>query len=182
MDPKQLQAAIQQALGSRQMSELTPDELKNLAQQLVPQWAGKDPTFLRQQFAQALGSPQAAQNIAQATPQQVQPTAGARPADPTMPDLNPTDQDRKLVEQSIGAAGDIARRQLEATLPQIMDRTTARAGAQIKAPNGTGARARLSALGRGSPSRRESTRTRLSPSAKVCPAVRSRTISVQRDT
>lgn len=130
MDPQKVKEAIKAALGSRQMSELTPDELKALAQQVVPQWAGKDPVFLRQQFAMALGNDQAASNIAQATPQQVTPTAGNRPADPTMPDLSPTESDRRLVEQTIGASGDIARRQLEATLPTIMDRVTARAGAQ----------------------------------------------------
>lgn len=43
--------------------------------------------------------------------------------------LGVTPQDQALVAQSIGAAGDIARRELEATLPTILGQASAQAGA-----------------------------------------------------
>lgn len=59
-----------------------------------------------------------------------QDAAAKQPAPPTMPDLGVTPQDRALVEQSIGAAGDIARRELERQMPQLLDQASASAGAR----------------------------------------------------
>lgn len=48
--------------------------------------------------------------------------------------LEITPQDRELIEQSIGASADIARRELDATLPQILARINANVGARGFAP------------------------------------------------